>query len=231
MKALFGVLIAFASNLISFAQHQPSGAWEYRENGMVNTMIITDNYFSVAGYSIEERKFSDSYGGTLQLAGGSITGIIEFNSSNKENVGKTYSFPVSIQGNEMLLTRNGRKELWKRIDDGKGNLSGNWRISGREQNGEMNPMTPGPRKTIKILSATRFQWAAINTQTGEFFGTGGGKYALSDGKYTEMIEFFSRDSSRVGMSLSFDAKVDGREWLHSGKSSKGEPVKEIWRRQ
>jgi len=230
MKVLFGVFMVFIAHLISFGQHQPSGAWEFRENGMVNTMIIADNYFSVAGYSIEERKFSDTYGGTLQFAAGGFAGTIEFNSGNKENVGKPYSFPVTIQGNEMLLTRNGKKELWKRIDDGKGNLSGNWRISSREQNGQMNPMNPGPRKTIKILSATRFQWAAINTETGEFFGTGGGKYTLSDGKYAEMIEFFSRDSSRVGMSLSFDAKVDGREWLHSGKSSKGDPVKEIWRR-
>jgi hypothetical protein len=131
----------------------------------------------------------------------------------------------------MLLTRDGKKELWKRIDEGKGGLSGNWRITSRDQNGQMVAMTPGARKTIKLLSDTRFQWAAINTETGEFFGTGGGKYTFKDGKYTEMIEFFSRDSSRVGMSLTFDATLTGNEWLHSGKSSKGDPVKEIWSRK
>ncbi len=211
-------------------QHQPEGAWEFRENGMVHTLVIADNYLSVATYNTGDKKFSETYGGTLKYADGRIRGVIEFNSTGKEKVGKPYEFPVTIQGNEMLITRDGKKELWKRVDDGKGPLAGNWRIFSREQNGKMTAMNPGPRKTIKILSGTRFQWAAINTDTGEFFGTGGGKYSFSDGKYTEMIEFFSRDSSRVGMSLSFDAKVDGREWHHSGKSSKGDPVNEIWLR-
>ncbi|MGB4902866.1 MAG: hypothetical protein WBP00_18965, partial [Saprospiraceae bacterium] len=60
---------------------------------------------------------------------------------------------------------------------------------------------------------------------------GGGTYTSADGKYTETIEFFSRDKSRVGSSLSFDAKVDGGTWDHSGKSSTGNPVLEIWTRQ
>ena len=92
-------------------------------------------------------------------------------------------------------------------------------------------MTKAARKTIKIFSKTRFQWAAINTQTGDFSGTGGGTYTLKDGKYTATLEFFSRDSSRVGMSLSFDALVEGGKWTHSGKSSTGNPVNEIWEKQ
>jgi hypothetical protein len=51
---------------------------------------------------------------------------------------------------------------------------------------------------------------------------------LVDGKYTEKIEFFSRDNNRVGAELSFEAEVKGKEWIHSGKSSKGDPIKEIW---
>jgi hypothetical protein len=230
MKALMVFVMVMLTGLESFSQHQLAGAWEFKEAGLVHTMIVADQYFSVASYSKQEKKFSGTYGGTLQYANGNISGAIEFNSNNKENVGTPYTFPVTIRGNEMLLTRDGKKELWKRIDGGMAPLAGNWRISGRDQNGQMVPINPGPRKTIKILSATRFQWAAINTGTGEFFGTGGGTYSLSDGKYAESIEFFSRDSSRVGMLLSFDAKVEGKEWLHSGKSSKGDPVKEIWRR-
>jgi hypothetical protein len=94
----------------------------------------------------------------------------------------------------------------------------------------METVGDGPRKTFKILSGTRFQWIAMNTSTGEFFGTGGGTYTLKDGKYTENIEFFSRDSSRVGMTLTFDAKVDGSKWEHSGLSSKGDKIKEEWSR-
>jgi hypothetical protein len=155
-------------------------------------MIMADDYFTVASHSSEGRNFIDTYGGTVQYGKGKLSGSIEFNSSSRDNIGKPFSFPVTIQGNEMLLERKGRKELWKRIDDGKGPLAGNWRIISREQNGKMSPMTQGPRKTIKVLSGTRFQWAAINSETGEFFGTGGGKYTLDDSRYTEMITFFMR---------------------------------------
>jgi hypothetical protein len=87
------------------------------------------------------------------------------------------------------------------------------------------------RKTIKLLTAKKFQWAAINTSTGEFFGTGGGSYTFENGKYTEHIEFFSRDNSRVGASLQFSDTLQGKRWIHSGLSSKGDPIYEIWTRE
>jgi hypothetical protein len=118
---------------------------------------------------------------------------------------------------------------WNRIDDGNpGELYGAWLITGRERNGEISRSTPGARKTMKILSGTRFQWIAYNTDTGEFFGTGGGTYTTENGKYTENIEFFSRDNSRVGRSLRFEYEIKDGEWHHSGLSSKGEPIYEIW---
>ena len=86
----------------------------------------------------------------------------------------------------------------------------------------MNNIKRSARKTIKILTGERFQWAAINTATGEFFGTGGGTYTFKDGRYSEKIEFFSRDSSRVGITLDFEGKVEGVNWHHRGKSSKGD---------
>ena len=81
---------------------------------------------------------------------------------------------------------------------------------------------------MKILSGTRFQWIAYNTETKEFLGTGGGTYTTEDGKYTENIEFFSRDATRVGTSLAFTFEIKDSNWHHSGLSSKGEPIYEIW---
>ena len=110
-------------------------------------------------------------------------------------------------------------------------MSGNWKITGREQDGKIVDIKPGARKTIKILSGTRFQWIAINSETGEFFGTGGGHYTFVNGKYTENIEFFSRDASRVGASLSFSAELKNGDWHHSGLSSKGDKIYEVWSRK
>jgi hypothetical protein len=116
----------------------------------------------------------------------------------------------------------------KRVDDGKGQLAGNWRITSRKQGETMNEIPLRPRRTLKLLTGTRFQWMAINIESGEFSGTGGGTYTFVNGKYTENIEFFSRDSSRVGVSLTFDGKVENGHWHHSGLSSKGDPIQEIW---
>jgi hypothetical protein len=81
---------------------------------------------------------------------------------------------------------------------------------------------------MKILSGSRFQWIAYNVDTKEFFGTGGGTYTTIDGKYTETIEFFSRDNSRVGSTLTFDFSIEEGRWRHKGLSSKGEPIDEYW---
>lgn len=92
----------------------------------------------------------------------------------------------------------------------------------------MNKVTPGDRRTIKILSGGRFQWVAFNSATGDFSGTGGGTYSAVNGIYTENITFFSRDNSRVGAELSFEFGSKKRRLQHSGKSSKGDPIYEIW---
>src|SRR5690606_688936 len=128
-----------------------------------------------------------------------------------------------------VLEEDSENSEWKRIDNGKpGKLAGAWLITGRMQEGKMSQMTPGARRTTKILSGTRFQWIAYNVETKEFSGTGGGTYTTRDGKYTENIEFFSRDNSRVGARLTFDFSLENGAWRHKGLSSKGDPIDEVW---
>lgn len=211
-------------------QKNITGAWELKEGSITHTLVIADDYFSITSFDVSGKKFIQTQGGTCILNGNQLEGKIEYNSSDKTKVGSVYIWPLRNDKQTITITRDGKKEIWIQTDDGSGPLAGNWRISGRDQNGTMVEIKPAARKTIKILSAKRFQWAAINTDTGEFFGTGGGNYTFENGKYTEHIEFFSRDSSRVGMSLSFDGRVEGRNWYHSGKSSKGDPISEVWSR-
>lgn len=81
---------------------------------------------------------------------------------------------------------------------------------------------------MKFLVDGYFQWIAFNTESLAFFGSGGGTYSATEGTYTEQIEYFSRDNSRVGMALSFQYDQKGKDWYHKGKSSKGNPMHEIW---
>jgi len=223
--SIFFVLImaveSFAETLLGSWEMQPDG-----NSGQRAVMIATENYLSISVF--EKNIYIRTYGGIYEINDAGLTLKVEFNDKNPENIGTKITYNFTRKNNEFTI-ENQAKTTWKRIDEGKDALSGNWRISARAgQDGQMTEMKRTARKTLKICSETRFQWFAINPETKEFFGTGGGTYELKDGKYTEKLEFFSRDNSRVGASLTFDAKVEGDKWHHSGKSSKGEPVNEIW---
>lgn len=154
----------------------------------------------------------------------------DFHTEDSTLVGITKTYNASISNENLSLsdTVGGLTKTWKRISNNKNELSGNWVITGRERDGELRKSIPGARRTIKILGGDRFQWVAFNTDTGEFFGTGGGTYTAKDGKYIENIGFFSRNNTRVGAELNFKYSVKNREWHHSGKSSNGKPIYEVW---
>ncbi len=232
MRKIFLLLVlAFAS----FETNAQSiiGAWEMystAENGdkLKSVVIIADGYQVVSTYDAKTGKFVQTNGGTWKLEGNTMTEKVEFDTVTPERVGSEVSFEVKITDDRIQVV--GADMKLTRIDDGTpGKLQGAWLMSGRFRNGkEQSRDVNRPRKTMKILSGTRFQWIAYNTETKQFMGTGGGTYTTIDGKYTENIEFFSRDDSRVGASLEFDFNFIDGNWHHKGFSSKGDPMHEIW---
>lgn len=221
------LIVLFLLLNISANAQTLKGAWQNTDKETTTTIIATDNYLTVNVYDFRGKKFLESWGGKYIIgATNEAFTEIEFHSQNPDIVNSSQSYNINLK--KKNLEFNDKK--FQKLDFAKENaLSGLWRITARaNEKGEMSEMKPGPRKTLKIMSGGYFQWFAINTQTREFSGTGGGRYMLVDGKYTEKIEFFSRDNNRVGAELSFEAEVKGKEWIHSGKSSKGDPIKEIW---
>ena len=209
------------------------GAWEGNHTGekgeqIKSVVIFADGYQVITYYDAKTGEFIRTNGGTWKLIGDTVTERVEFDSSEPELVGSEVSFDVILKDSVMKII--GSDLIFKRIDNGEpGKLQGAWLMSGRIRNGETQVRdTSRPRKTMKILSGTRFQWIAYNTETKEFMGTGGGVYTTTNGEYTENIDFFSRDNSRVGASLKFDYSLVDGKWHHSGLSSKGEPIYEIW---
>ena len=218
---------------ISYAQTDLSGAYQWEGtddegNPIVAIAILADNFYSDSWYDLANKKFIRTKGGSYSFDGKMLTETIEFDTRDSTAVGTTNRQEISIDGDVVTFISSGNQ--WTKIDDGSpGDLAGAWLISGRMRDGEIQERnTDRPRKTMKILSGTRFQWIAYNTETKEFMGTGGGTYTSENGKYVENIGFFSRDDSRVGASLSFDFKLEDGKWHHSGKSSKGSPIYEIW---
>lgn len=197
------------------------GAWQ-SEDGVY---IFSDGYFSYTAYTADTFKYT--YGGSFSADADRMVLHYEFNSAEDEQVGKDLTVEIKLRKKQLLVD----EVKFERIDDGTpGALEGAWLFTNRMQNGELEiPRSQdSPRKTMKILSGTRFQWIAYDTSTGRFMGTGGGTYTTANGKYTENIEFFSRDQSRVGASLEFDYEIKGDDWHHRGLSSRGDPIYEIW---
>lgn len=222
-SVLFTLLLPAAN-----AQDVLTGAWEkVNGNAAREVAVFQDGYYMHTVFT--DKEFLSTRGGPYNYADDKMKAKIEFDTKDTATIGtlENTGFQVDVDGNAVW---KGNK--WKRIDNGTGDLSGNWRITGRMQNGQMAQIgSRGARKTLKILSGTRFQWAAINPDTKQFSGTGGGTYTFENGVYTENIEFFSRDNNRVGASLNFEGEVSGDEWKHSGKSSTGNPIAEIWTRE
>ena len=230
-KILFLIIYIFLININN--SQSLIGAWERNhvsENGtdLKSVVIFSDGFQAISTYESKTGKFIYSNGGTWKLEGNNMTEIVEFDTKNSERVGSEIKFQINLNNNSLSII--GSEMEFKKIDNGSpGDLSGAWLMSGRVRNGQKQLKdTNRPRKTMKILSGTRFQWIAYNTETKKFMGTGGGTYTTKNGNYNENIEFFSRDNSKSGLKLKFDYEIIDNQWNHKGFSSKGDPLHEIW---
>lgn len=239
IKLVFFTLFLFSTALLfSFNKQfhlQPSsfqGAWQLQKGNEEEILLFKDGYFTHTTYNQNNKQFIQTRGGTYTTnTNNKVAAVIEFDTRNKDRIGQTENYQFATNKGLLQTDLNGMQQNWKQLDNGIAPLAGVWHITARMQNDSLTPIhQTGPRKTIKILTGTRFQWAAINPETKEFFGTGGGAYTFTNGKYTEQIAFFSRDSSRVGAALTFDGKLENGDWHHSGLSSRGEKIYEVWSR-
>ena len=231
MKTFFKLVVVFLTvfSLPMFAQNTNdiSGAWHVNDSGTEHLVLFQDGYVTHTVY--DDNRFIMSHGGAYTVNDQEIKILVQFNSYDKTEVGKTLLINFDQSGDGISLDYNGEGGYFTRIDDAVAPLAGVWQITDRMEDGKLVPIQrSGTRKTLKILTGTRFQWIAIDPAVALFAGTGGGTYSFKDGKYTENIEYFSRDDSRVGASLHFDAKLEDGKWHHSGLSSKGVNIYEVW---
>lgn len=194
------------------------------------SMTIADGYMSMVAYNAESGDFIATLGGKWNADWENFSISYEYDSSDSTQVGLTKVMPYSVTGSVLIFNND---KFWTRIDDNTpGALPGAWEIVGRKRDGVMQDLSErrtGSRKTMKIMSGTRFQWIAFDVDTKQFIATGGGTYRTTEeGMYVEKISFFSKDATRVGRSLSFDFKLRNGDWIHKGFSSQGKPVHEVW---
>jgi hypothetical protein len=230
MRKLFltlSLLLVLTSTLLAQST-TVSGAWRFINGEETHYLLLQDGF---CFHTIKQGKsFVMSQGGTFDTNNNKLNVKLLYNSSDSTKVGWDLSFPFSLPGEQLSLQTEQGEVKFSKIDDGKAPLAGVWKITGRiGADGKVTEIhQTGSRQTYKMLTGTQFQWVAIDPEKRQFSGTGGGSYTFKDGKYTENIEFFSRDNSRVGAALTFDGKLENGMWHHSGLSSKGDKIYEIW---
>ena len=231
MKKIILVIIILIS--VSTNAQNITGSWErihFSNDGkeLKSIVIFTESHQSISIIENKTGKLIHSNGGTWSLDGNTMTEVVEFDTDNPERVGSSVVFDIELNNDYLKIVGSDRK--FSRNDDGSpGKLNGAWLMSSRFRNGVMQVReTNRPRKTMKILSGTRFQWIAYDTSKKTFIATGGGTYTTKNGVYTENIEFFSRDISRVGMKLEFEYSLKDGNWNHKGFSSRRKAINEIW---
>jgi hypothetical protein len=209
---LFSLLFLVLINL-----HAQVYSYETKQNGKTVThrILMDDSYLVETQYVAQPPEFILTRGGFYTQTEKDILVDFEFNSNFEKD------------GLKQMKLQSSKK--WKHLSTPPQELKGKWLMAGRmTDQGERKRDTSGPRKTMKFLLDGFFQWIAFNTDTFQFFGSGGGYYTTEAGNYTEHIEYFSRDNSRVGARLPFQYELKGSDWHHQGFSSKGDPMHEIW---
>jgi len=224
MRNIILTILAIAIGIPSVLAQNLTGAYIAKNGDDSHLILMVDGYISHSIFSNDTYK--STQGGTYKVENNNLVVVCEYDDKNAENIGNTHQFPLEIGTNSINIQG---VPFQKQAVKAQG-LDGLWRITGRKSNDGMQTIQRGDRKTIKILVDGFFQWIAINPAQKGFYGTGGGKYTFDKGLYQENISFFSRDNSRVGASLNFEGKIEDGQWHHSGKSSKGDPIHEIWSR-
>lgn len=223
-------ILFFCYFIVLSAQLAPNvyRAVDKTNNNLVYQLMIDDEYAVLTAFQESPAKFIKTLGGYYRIADDMLHITLEFNSNYGTDSLKSLAIPYSIENGNLILTFDDKKEFAASKPIAQ-ELDGKWLMAGRMvDNAEQRRDTTGPRKTMKFLNNGHFQWIAFHTETMDFSGTGGGAFTSKDGIYIETIEFFSRDVSRVGVALDFKFDLKGSDWHHMGKSSKGEPLHEIW---
>jgi len=202
-----------------------------KDTNIHHEVKLDGDYFVHTTYETWPPNFINTIGGYYTSDADSLYVQLEFNSNFNNDSIKAVNYGYKFQGEKLML--KGNEELVLMASPSKAqDLDGTWLFAtrgpdtGQDRRGESTP-----RKTLKFLMDGHFQWIAYNTETMRFSGTGGGRYTATDGKYTEIITYFSRDNSRVGAVLNFNYELKGDDWHHTGKNSRGEPMYEIWARR
>jgi hypothetical protein len=115
--------------------------------------------------------------------------------------------------------------------DLRAKLIGTWRsVSAKYDGQEHEP--PENVVTYKHVTPTGFVWLSYEKDSGKIFRAGGGKYTLKGDSYAERVEYGAGDDFDAVKNAehTFNCKIEGDRWFHTGKLAGGTTIEEVWER-
>lgn len=113
---------------------------------------------------------------------------------------------------------------------GSNALDGAWEIvSGKyvSPEGRVTEYAAPEIRSLKVLNDSRFAFVTVRAD-GTFIRGAGGRYTISGNKYSEHLDKASMDGMR-GKTYTFEWRLDGDRWYHTG-TNEGGRIEEVWRR-
>jgi hypothetical protein len=147
---------------INFGYSQVFSFTTQQEGTVITHRILIDtDYLIETQYVVDPPQFILTRGGFYSKEGNIFSINFEFNSNHTKD---------GLTNLELVSDKN-----WNKVSKEPLDLNGKWLMAGRvRDNKEQRRDTSKPRKTMKFLGDGFFQWIAFNTETFEFFGSGGG---------------------------------------------------------
>lgn len=234
MKLIKIFLLSIIS--LNFTQAQKlNGAWKKvtkKSETLKTIKLYSDSYFTASTYNSSDGQFISAYAGTYSINPSDYIENYEIHSSNRAITGSFLNFNYEIRNDTLRLQdKNSRNsEVWVRIDTAEKEDITCWKIHQAFRDNTWITIEDKPRKSLKMLTDNYYQVIGLNSQTGEFFGSSGGKWTYENGKHNEIIYFFSKNPDMVGKTLSFDKQIYNGIWQHNGYSSEGNYIQERWKK-
>ena len=234
MKLIYFSILALIGLTGSNAQNL-NGAWkkiDMHQQDQITIKLYSNAYFTSSTYLESTGEFVSATGGTYVISSSDYIENYEIDSQSRAVTGTFLNFDYKIENDTLRLSdKNSRnEEAWIKIDSADKNNVTCWKIHQAFRDSSWLTIEDKPRKTLKMLTNNYYQILALNSQTGEFFGSSGGKWTGDDTEHNEMIRFFSKNPAMVGKILSFKKEVKDGIWHHNGKSSEGDYIQERWKR-
>ena len=228
-------LFILAISINCLQAQQLNGAWKKIDEKSADQLTIrlySDAYFTTSTRIASTGEFISASAGTYTLNESDYIENYEIHSDSRAVTGTFVNYDHEIKNDTLRIEdKNSRNsEVWVRIDTAEKENVTCWKIHQAFREGEWKTIEDKPRKSLKMLTDNYYQVIGLNSQTGEFFGSSGGKWTFEDGTHNEMVGFFSKNPDIVGKMLPFDKAIKDSIWHHDGKSSEGKYIQERWKK-